>query len=81
MCIATLGSYLLLVAKPSVLHNTATGGLATIHESLHEFSFDIFLQEPQYSFLALYLKCHSEQQIAQRLSQAVPVTDNLLFGC
>lgn len=47
--------------------HTATGGPATIHESLHEFSFDIFLLDPQYSFLALYLKCHSEQQIVQRL--------------
>lgn len=58
----------------------ATGGPATIHESLREFSFDIFQLDPKYYSPALYLKCHTEQQIAQRLLQAVPVTDNLWFG-
>lgn len=58
----------------------ATGGPVTIHESLHEFSFDIFQLDPKYYSPALYLKCHTEQQIAQRLLQAVLVTDNLLFG-
>lgn len=75
----TLGSSLVPIFKPSVLQLLELVVQPTIHESLHEFSFDIFQRDPQYYLEALFLKCHTEQQIAQRLSQAAVVTDILLF--